>query len=448
MGISIPVVFIKPSEGAIGGPPASEEWFKSIEEKVLGKLKELYPHIKFNVYEIRDSIDVSEFLEKESGAIGYVVFILNCISGLARPIIQRGKPVILIAETYGGSGDYVLEYPRALAEEYPVIGIATRDISDYKVLSKIKYLEVIYRLKKSKIVFILSPSERRLASLEYPLSIDIYSVFKTVQASIGLTPIVVDVGVFKEKYYDKVDLAEAKRVAEKWIAQAENVVDTSSGDIEKSARLYLALKMIAKDYGANAVAIDCIVLYQEGFLDAWPCLGFTELWYDNIVPVCEADLYSAVLLLMAKYLVDANGFIVDPAVDELKNEIIYYHCYAPLTLYGSAKTRHSYIITSAHLGLKKASVHVKLPKDTEITVLGFSPDEKIMTIHTAKVVNIEYSNYACSNKIVGKINVSSIVRKWPWRTGWHRIVIYGNHRNEFMELARLLKLKVIEEDRF
>jgi len=448
MEISIPVVFVKPSEGAIGGPPASEEWFKDIEENVLTKLKELYPHIKFNIYEIRNSRDVSEFLKKESGAIGYVVFILNCISGLARPIIQSGKPVILIAETYGGSGDYVLEYPRALAEGYPVIGIATRDVSDHKVLSKIKYLEVIYRLKNSRIVFILSPSERRLASLEYPLSIDVYSVFKTVQSSIGLTPIVVDVRVFKEKYYDKVDVAEAKRVAEKWIAQAEKVVDTSSEDIEKSARLYLALKMIAKDYNADAVAIDCIVLYQEGFLDAWPCLGFTELWYDNIVPVCEADLYSAVLLLMAKYLVNINGFIVDPAVDELSNEIIYYHCYAPLTLSGSTGSKYPYTITSAHLGLKKASVHVKLPRDIEITVLGFSPDEKIITIHTAKVVDIEHSHYACSNKIVGKTNVSSIVKKWPWRTGWHRVVVYGNYRKEFKELARLLKLRVIEEDIF
>lgn len=67
------------------------------------------------------SKDVSEFLEKESNALGYVIFILNCISGLARPIIESGKSVILIAETYGGSGDYVLEYSRALAKGYTVI---------------------------------------------------------------------------------------------------------------------------------------------------------------------------------------------------------------------------------------------------------------------------------------------------------------------------------------
>lgn len=181
--------------------------------------------------------------------------------------------------------------------------------------------------------------------------------------------------------------------------------------------------MIARDHRANTVAIACIVLYQEGFLNAWPCLGFTELWYDNIVPVCEADLFSATLLLMAKYLVDANGFIVDPAIYELKDEIIYYHCYAPLVLHGSTRTRYPYIITSAHLGLKKASVHTKLPKDAEITVLGFSPDEKIMTIHTAKVVDIEYSDFACSNKIVGRTDTRSIVRKWPWRTGWHRVIV-------------------------
>jgi len=43
-----------------------QRWFKDIRENILTKLKDLYPHIKFNVYEIRNSKDVSEFLEKES----------------------------------------------------------------------------------------------------------------------------------------------------------------------------------------------------------------------------------------------------------------------------------------------------------------------------------------------------------------------------------------------
>lgn len=446
MELTIPLAFIKPVEGAIGGPPESDRWFKSIEEKVLMKLRELYPHIKFNVYEIRDPNDVNKFLKIESKAPGYVAIVLNSISGLAKPVIQSGKPVLLIVETYGGSGDYLLEYAQALDKGFPVVGIATRDVSSYEVLSKIKYIETIHRLRNSKVLFILSPSEKRLASLEYPLSINLYSMFRSAQSIIGLTPIVVDVRVFKEKYYDKVDPDKAMEVARKWVSSAEKVVDTTNDDILKSAKLYIALRNIARDCGAEAVAIDCIVLYQEGLLDAWPCLGFMELWNDGIIPVCEADLYSTILLLMSKYLTGAHGFITDPAVDELRNEIIYYHCYAPTKLHEQDKTTYPYIITSAHLGLKKASLHVKLPKNTKITVLGLDLDEKVLTIHVSKVVDIEYSRHACSNKIVGKTNTRSIVRKWFWKTGWHRVVIYGDYRREFRELATLLGLKVIEED--
>jgi len=42
MGISISKVFVKPSEEAIGGPPASGEWFKDKEENILAKFEELY----------------------------------------------------------------------------------------------------------------------------------------------------------------------------------------------------------------------------------------------------------------------------------------------------------------------------------------------------------------------------------------------------------------------
>jgi len=66
MEISIPKVFVKSSEADGSSIAPSEEWFKDKEENILAKLKDLYPHIKFNVYEIRNSKDVSEFLEKES----------------------------------------------------------------------------------------------------------------------------------------------------------------------------------------------------------------------------------------------------------------------------------------------------------------------------------------------------------------------------------------------
>ncbi|MCD6488744.1 MAG: hypothetical protein J7K21_05925 [Desulfurococcales archaeon] len=443
----IPLVFIDPPLGAIGGPPDSEKWFEEIKSRVIARARELYPHIEFHVYDVRDLEDVRELLKKEADSPGYMVFILNCITGLVRPIIYSGKPVILVSETYGGSGDYVLEYNRARSEGYPVIGISTRDPGDDRILAKIRLLETIDRLRNTRVLFIVTPSEEYLIQLEYPLSIDIYSSMKSMAAITGITPIILNGKEFVEKYYNRVDPSKAEELANKWINEAVENLEPDREEIVRAAKLYLAIKNAVGEYNADAVAIDCIVLHNIGVLDAWPCLGFMELWYDGIIPICEADPYSTLLLLIGKYLFNVHGFITDPAIDELEDEIIYYHCYAPTNPLGPGKTRCPYYITTAHLGIKHASIYVKLPVNTVITAAGFSPEDKVLTIHTARVVKTEFSQHACSNKLVGKTSARKIVEKWPWRSGWHRVVLYGDHREELKELATLLGLKVIEEDR-
>ena len=441
------VAFIIPPLGAIGGPPLSEKWFSEIKEKVMRKLKEMYPEIEFSIHDIRDSEDVKKFLESEAKSVGYVVFILNCITGLVRPILYSYKPVIMIAESYGGSGDFLLEYSEAKTYDVPVIGEVTRDVSNEKALKKINLLRTIHGLKNSKILFIVSPSEKYLLKLEYPLSIDLYSSLKGVEAITGVTPIILDAKEFVKKYYEPVSDSEAKTIADKWIRESEKNLETDIGEIVKSAKLYLAMKRAVKDYGANAIAVNCIVLRNIGILDAWPCLGYMELWNDNIIPVCEADPYSAVLIIAGMYLTGRPGFVVDVAIDSLRNEAIYYHCYAPLEPLGKGKGKYPYIITPAHLGLKKASIHVKLPVNETITAVGLAPEDRTLILHTAEITSIEFSNYACSVKLVGKTDARALAENWLRRSGWHRVIFYGDWREEFRELATLLKLRVLEEDR-
>ncbi|RLG72441.1 MAG: fucose isomerase [Thermoprotei archaeon] len=445
--IKVGTAFIVPPLGAIGGPPASEEWFGKIKNAVMEKLKAMYPEVEFTVYDIKESEDVKEFLVKEAGSIGYLVFVLNCITGLTKPILYSYKPTIMVAEAYGGSGEYLLEYSEARRAGVPVVGEVVRNVLDKKVLEKVKLFKAIYGLKNSRVLFIVSPSEKYLLKLEYPLSIDIYSAIKSVEAVTGVTPVILDAKEFVEKYYETISKDEAKPLADKWIREAEKNVETDINEIVKSAKLYLALKKAAMENKANAVAVDCIVLRNIDILDAWPCLGYMELWNDNIMPVCEADPYSAAIIIAGRYLTDRPGFIVDVALDSLRNEAIYYHCYAPLKPHGDKGATCPYIITPAHLGVKKASIHVKLPVGETVTAVGFLPDERVLTIHTAEIVDVEFSNYACSVKLIGKTNVRSIIENWIRRTGWHRVLFYGDWREEFKELATLLKLDVLEEDR-
>jgi L-fucose isomerase-like protein len=355
----------------------------------MNKLSKMYPEINFVTYDIRTASDVEKFLKEEGES--YLLIVLNSIAGLIRPILYSHKPTVIIAETYGGAGEYLMEYSRALEAGMPIVGIVTRDITSENVLKKIELLEVICKLRRSKILFIVSPSEKFLMELEYPLSTDLYSSIKSLQAITGITPIILSIQEFIDKYYKKVEESEAKAIAEKWINNAKKNVEKNTEEIIKSAKLYIAMKKAAFDYKVDAIALDCIVLHNTNLLDAWPCLGYMELWNDNIVPVCEADAYSGAVLLIMKYLADRPGFISDPSPDDLTNEVVYYHCMAPLIPYGSKGCRCPYTITPAHLGAKSASVHVELPTNETITAVGFSPEERTLVVHTAQAVKNEFS---------------------------------------------------------
>lgn len=443
-----PVFFIVNPEGAIGGPKAAQDWFNEITNKIRQGLEACCSDVDFTYYYVRNIDDLKEALIKESGSVGYLVFVLNCISGLLKPLLDTGKPTILINETYGGSGDYVLEYGEAVKKGLPVLGISTRKPYDPGLLRKmVNYLVLLDKLKRTKVLFIVPKAAKYYLSLEYPLSIDIYGLLKTFSSITGAGYVVLDSAGFKDKYYSKVDDAAAEEIAKKWVRDSLENRETDYNEILKSAKMYLAIKKAAEELGARVVAVDCIVLRNTRELDAWPCLAYMQLWYDGIIPVCEADIGSTIALMIGKYLLGINGFITDPAVDEENNEIIYYHCYAPTNPSGTDKPEYPYVITPAHLGEKRASQRVLFKPGTKLTAVGLSLDERTLTIHTSELVRIEESEHACSNKLVAKTNVRNIVLNWTRRSGWHRVVFLGDHREAFINAAKLLGLKIIEEDK-
>ncbi|KXA91223.1 hypothetical protein AKJ57_01985 [candidate division MSBL1 archaeon SCGC-AAA259A05] len=444
----VAVIFIAPSSGALGEPPSSDEWIEEKVEEVLDNLNELFPEIEFVPYRVEEPADVSEFTKKEERATGYLVFVLNSVRGLIRPILQSGKPTILVGETYGGAGEYLPEHSRAQSLDMPVVGISTRDITNKKVLKNVKFLDVIGNLRNSKVMFIVSPAEKQLMDYEYPLSVDLWSSLRSVQTITGITPVTLDTEKFVEKYYDRVDENEAEDVADRWIEESVENEEEKIDEIKKSAKLYLAIKKSADDYDVDAVAIDCIVLYRNDLLPAWPCLAFMEMYKEGeTVPVCEADPYAATALLVMKYLADLPGFINDPSPDDLTQEVVYYHCYAPVNPHGSSEKSVPFRITPAHLGGKHASVCTELPTNETITVIGLDPENGNLPFHTAEAVRNERSDHSCSTKLVGKTNTEALAKNWKWRSGWHRVAFYGDWREEIKKLARLLSLNVIEEDK-
>ena len=437
------VVHVRVQVFFIGAP-------KGFIDEVRNHLESSFPGVSFNYSTLSNTNEASASASQiPNDTVGVIVFNFWSIPGIVRPILTRGIPTLLVSETYGGSGEFLMEYSRALRANLPVYGIVLRDTSNLGYLDRyVRMFLTIGRLRDSKIVAIVGPDELNLMRLEYPLSVDLYSLPSYLQSIFGVKIALIDVREFNERYYGKVSDVDARPIAERWFKGAERVVDHTLDDLIKPAKLYLALRRLVEDYKADAVTIDDIVLYNSGFLDTWPCLPFMELTLrDRVVSACEGDLVSATLMLMMKYYANVPGFINDPAIDMGKGEVVYFHCYAPVNARGFDSGELSpYVITPAHGGGKKLSIHVRLPVNEAVTVLGLSPEERILTIHTAKTTDNEYSLRACATKLVAKANVEALARNWVWRAGWHRVVFYGDWRNDVKVLARFLKLNVIEED--
>jgi len=427
---------------------ALEERYKGFLDEIKKILDPLSSEAGFSYHYVSSSIDAIDVLKKTQNAIGYLVFAFEHPTGYLRSIMRSGKPTIVIAYTYVGAGELLQSYSIASSEGYPVLGVAVRDVTNPERIKRyVRYLSALYRLRDSKVVVIVSPIVKQYLEVGYPLAVNVYRIIPDIQKTFGVKVLSMDVNAFRRKYYDEIPEDSAKHIASKWFKEAKDVIRHSEDELIKPAKLYLAFRKLVHDLKLDAIAIDCITLYHAGFIDTWPCLAFMELTKEGVICGCEGDLYSIIAMLIMKYLVNLPGFINDPSPDMDSGEIVYYHCFAPVNFYGfDKKELLPYTITPAHWDTKKLSIRVEFPTDIIATSLGVDARNRAILIHTTRILRNELGPEECSTKVVGAVNVDNILERWDPEAGWHRVLFYGDHREDLKNFAKLLGLKIVEED--
>ncbi|WP_291765930.1 fucose isomerase [Caldivirga sp. UBA161] len=434
--VSIPVVFLG----------SFEPEFLSRDE-VMKVLKDAYPNVEFKPYNVNSVSDALTLLKSEADASGFLIFNARVMpQGVVRVILKSGKPILYIAKSMEGSPNFLIDVADAVREGYPILSVVTEDVLSRGVVDEVKYLIALDKIRGSKVLLVTARNLISYMNWAFPNATEVSRAVAELQRRFGVSFIFMDLKEFIDKYYNVVDSRDAEDWAERWIKAASQFIDPSRADVVKAARLYLAMKAALRDTGANVMAFDCIMNVSTGIIDAWPCLGYMQLWYEDIIPVCEADVYSIIPLLIGKYLFNRPGFVNDPGVDVVNGRFIYWHCYAPTNPHGSDKPEAPYIITDAHGGSKHASIHVKLPVNEPVTVMGFNPITGILSIHTAKAVDNIYWKQLCATKLVASGDAGKVAERWVVDNGYHRVLIYGDFRREVKEFAKLLGVKVIEED--
>jgi len=398
-------------------------------KKVLTeKLRQACPNVEFLPATAMNADEGRRLLDTDAEVDGYLVYMLGLWTGVGRLLADAGKRCIFVDDLYGGSGEFLGAYAAARRKGQKVVGVSSTNFED--VIQAVRVFETLHALKSDVILDVINRDPGATA--------------RAIQDVFGARVQQVKGDEINEAY-EKADVAEGKKMAQLWIKGAQRVVEPKTEEIEKSGRMYIAMKNLMERYNSRAITVDCLGLFYAGKLSAYPCLGFFHLNNEGKVGACEADLRSTITMLAMSHLVGRPGYISDPVIDTSKNQIIYAHCVAPSKVYGPNGKSNPYHIRDHSEDRKGAAVRSLMPVGEVVTTIETNPVTQEIVLHTARTVANIDEDKACRTKLAAEVKViDKLLGEWD-RWGWHRVTFYGDHRRVVADFAALAGFRMVEE---
>ncbi len=442
--------FLSKKKGEQGWP--SDDFDPELRrDHLLRKLEGACENIEFVGGDIIQDFDEVKKVEGRRDIDGVLVYTLTTPPWTQTPWVLRERPdvssfrkhpMILVSDIFGGEMPLLDFCDMARKERLPILPIFSSSFDD--LTAALHLIEVIHEMKGSKILNVGASAESIDQAHWWRRDPERY--FGLLKEIFGME--VITIGSEElNGYYQSVDEKSARELAHKWISEAVKVIEPSEEEIVNSAKMYLAIKKAMEDMGADAVTIDCLALFYEKKLPAYPCLAWSKLNDEGSTGVCEADLDATVTQFMMRHLTGRPGFVNDPVIDTSTRRVIYAHCVAPTKLFGKDGPAAPCIIRSHAEDGKGACYQVIMPPNETITTVKVNLLERKISIHQGRSMGNIDENRACRTKLVVEANAKKILDNYRYGTfGWHRISFYGDFRKEVRDLAGLLGLEVVEED--
>jgi hypothetical protein len=363
-------------------------------------IERLCPEVSFVVRTVTNKTEGEQvFEELKDDVAGFVVYFVGLFTFAPEVFARSGMPTLLLDDMYSGSGEFLEVYGDAQRDGFPVVGIATQDMT--VVARNINLFPVIQKLKNSRILVF---SDEVIAEKVNLLK-------KIGEEKFGIDIILAD---WKEldKNLKEADVEQAKEVANHWITCAKTVKEPGEDEILRSARFYLATKKMLEKYDADAITIDCLNFFYGGKLNAYPCMTWFAFTEEGKSGICEADIGSTITELMGKYLTGQPGFVSDPVVDTTRDEIIYAHCVATRKPFGPSGKENPYIIRTHAEDRMGAAVQSLLPTEHELTTIKVVLETGELMIHSSYATGNLDEERACRTKLIAKTDAKRIAKNW------------------------------------
>jgi hypothetical protein len=358
---------------------------------------------------------------------GYIVYLAGCLWGdLTETIAASGKPTIIADNLFAGSGEFLTSYAAAKRMGYPVLAVSSSDPQD--LVNAVNCFSCLGKLKNSTILVVGSNADNRIEE-----------IYGTKVLPVSFTEI--------NENYRNIKQKDALVIAEKWIREAEKIIEPSKEEIVKSATIYLSMLKLMENYQAQAITINCLGgIYSGQMVEAYPCLGFMQLDNDGLVGACEADQRSTMTKLLMTYLAGRPGYISDPVIDTAKNQIIYAHCMASNRMFGPNGPANPYHIRDHSEDRKGACNRSLFPLGEMTTTMQFDHGKKQVILHQGVSVENVDEDKACRTKLAVEVkgDINKLLNYWDeW--GWHRVTFFGDLKKPVYNIAALLGFEVVEE---
>ncbi len=375
---------------------------------------------------LRVDADAEKLAANIGNVDGVLVFNLTSTVGhLLERIVDVGLPTVLFSQPYSGhdwSGVASMQ-----KQGKKVIVLSTSNYGE--IAEAAALMRVPAWLRQTRIIYIENGGigDEEAERLKEKLGVEVISInHKRLNET-----------------YNAVDDKSAEAEANQWIHNARKIVEPTKEEIVKSSRLYLAMKLIMQQEQARAITINCLGLFKQKTLPAYPCLGFCRLNDLGLVGACEADMDSTLTMLIFSYAFGVPGFISDPVIDTATNTVIHAHCVSATKMDGPDGPRCSYVIRSHMEDDKGASLQVKHRIGQVITAAKLI-NLDTMLISTGKITANPDVDRGCRTKIATTVADAHKILD-NYQGGLHRVIFYGDRVQNIKHLSVLMGLKVVEE---
>jgi hypothetical protein len=419
-------------------PPEDATWpnigydYQARKKLLTQNLRQACPNIEFLPATAKNTDEAKKLLDSDANIDGYVIYMLGLWTGAPQVIAESGRPTVYVDDLYGGSGEFLTAYASARRNKLKVTGVSSSRFQD--VADAVNCFECLKKLHSSTILNVGAGPDWW-----------IHIPPKQAKEHFGINLLDITFDQL-DRAYKNVNPSEARKWADRWINNAEKVVEPKRETIEKSGAMYLAMLDLMQRHKAQAITINCLGGFYGGHMTAYPCLGFFQLNNDGLVGACEADMISTITMLIMTYLVSRPGYISDPVIDTSKNQVIYAHCVATNKVFGTKGAANPYHIRSHSEDRKGAAVRSLLPLGEMTTTIQFDLRKKQVLFHQAKTVANIDEDKACRTKLAAEVkgDVDKLFNHWD-KWGWHRVTYYGDLEQPVRHIAALLGYELVEE---